>query len=180
MRNNNSLKGFTLVEVIVVLAIITLVLGLGGTIILSTGNIYNKNLDINLAKQVGDTVLNHIEDELSYSTSINTSIDTEDYISTNRYAFKVENGKLLRYDLNSLDFTDLYGEEFYNNNSIRIEVSKLRLPLILLTVTVFNQEKDIYTNQTTVKLLNWELYPTEFLFANEEIDISNYIISYNR
>ena len=72
--NSNEQKGFTLVELLLVVGLVALIAGFSGDIILSLVRSYNKTSTINEIEQVGNLAMGKLEKELKSASIVRNGI----------------------------------------------------------------------------------------------------------
>lgn len=155
-------KGVTLVEMVVTIAIITIIVGLTSTIILASQNIFRRNANEIFGKQIGENILNFVKEELEYSTTMKIS-DEQDLTGEYTNALYVEDGRLMYYK-DDLGFVDLFGSEFYNSYKVYLDLDAENFSLSRLYLRVLDAEDEIvYETSTTIRFLNYSINPESFL-----------------
>lgn len=140
---NRNYKGITLVEMIVVIAIIGIMLVPLYGVLETNKSIVDRTEDSANAKVIANTVYAFIEQKLKYAQTISTS----DTIETTQYAIKIDQNQILYYSpethVEQLVFDQTYFEEF------GIEVSFNKVPTIdnqmEISVVITLPSGDTYT-----------------------------------
>ncbi|WP_270526076.1 pilus assembly FimT family protein [Longibaculum muris] len=174
--------GFTLVEIIVSIAIFSAVLAVLGSVIVSGFKYFYQTSSTDLNKQSADELIGYIRDELLYSTDVRlvNSKPEGDW-----YSFSVVDGVLKQYEEKEgaeiVDLNLFNNKSFYNNNNLRILVkayeNKNRLDIRL---SLYDDKETLYTTRDTLELFNIEAIQ-EAPFADEqEIGLNQYKIYYKK
>ncbi|MEG2677324.1 MAG: type II secretion system protein [Oscillospiraceae bacterium] len=162
-------KGMTLVETVVTLSIFSIVLLVSGIMILSSGDIVNRNSIANAEKYIGDSICDLIEEQVKFATKLSITKPTEALnASDKKYetAFTVFDGKFM-YSNSSSDYINLYGDDYYYNHTVQytaicrsVTENDKTIELLNVTVKVFrpdNQVSPAYTATNEIRLMNMGL-----------------------
>ncbi|MEG1107097.1 MAG: prepilin-type N-terminal cleavage/methylation domain-containing protein [Eubacterium sp.] len=151
LRNN---KGFTLVEMIVTLAIFSIVLVVAGNYLFFGNRMYAQSEMKGTEKSIGDNMYAFMREKLVYATALEV-IDPSNPKQEPQYenVFKIKDG-----DLN-FNENDLYGKAYYHGYTVSysVEVQKNSINQFKLTVYVKDGENTVYQTESTIKNLNLEL-----------------------
>ena len=171
LKNNN---GFTLVELIVTLAIAAIVMTVAGNYLFFGNRMFTENEVKNTDKYIGDTVFSFMRERLIVAGKMEV-LDREKVLSgdeTPAYSHVFEISGDLQTDTSGcLEFTnniketapaDIYGSGFYRNNTIAYtfqldedEADKANRTTFILTVYVYNKDgEEVYKTGATIKNLN--------------------------
>lgn len=162
----NRIKGFTLAELIVNLAVMVIVVIISGSMIISGMNIFFRNAEVLQQKNIADAVSNLISEKLMYAKSI--SANENDAFSA---MFNLsENGQLIIKYADEENEINAFGEEFYNFYSISYLI-KINDGSATVTVDIYDDENEIvYTKESGVILINKPETDSEW-FENTELYI---------
>ncbi len=156
--------GFTLVELIVTLAILSIVLVVAGNYLFFGNRFFSQNEVKNTDKFIGDSIYEFMREKLVYATEveiINPSSSAEPKYDN---VFKVEtildknSGYLLFGEKKNP--SNIYGSGYYRGNGISytIKISDDNTTRLDLEVQVYNQNSEIvYKTGATVKNINIDL-----------------------
>lgn len=165
-RFRKNTDGFTLVEIIVTLMILSIVIILSGSMFFSSSNMFQHTEKSNRAKLFGDEAFKLITDDLKFATNIQIIEDDDrgsvadgGYKYQNVYRFNLsdEKNKVLR----STDFgkagtyNNIYGDGMYGDMQLRITVTpqykERRQGVLSFTVDVLNKDGDVsYTTGSDI------------------------------
>lgn len=154
MRDN---KGFTLVELIVTLAITAIVLAIAGGILLTSFQLFSANSSANEAKLIGDTVSRYVSDQLTYASDLQL-IDQSDTATTAQYSNRIQiiSGRLHVQTASQSDY-NYYGDAFYLGTTVQMSVKTVDHNTISLKIDVLKKGAVIYQTQSVINLLNIQL-----------------------
>lgn len=172
-RIMKSNKGFTLVELIVTLAVFSIFLTVAGRYLFLGNNLFITTEVHNTEKFVGDSVFSFMKTRLLYAGKIEILKNTDDAMPTYENAFKIDNdvGQLLQ-KRGSDTYNNIYGEGFYNHNSVSYETKIAddgqSSSTFELKVKVYDKDGNIvYETGEIIKNLNLVLN------ASSSIEIKN-------
>jgi competence protein ComGC len=170
VKKQSSKKSFTLVEVIVVLALVSIV----GTIIVSmlvpSSNMFRVLTTRIETKMKADQVMKVLVLQVRFSRELEISADEALLLlEPEKRKLYSKDGKVYMYDDGKTK--DLYDDDFYNGYSVEVWTKKLEDNLVEIdcTVTLTGDENISYTLTTAV-----ECYNTQII-AGEEGNILSYI-----
>ena len=153
MQTLKQNRGFTLVEIIVSIAIFSIVLAILGSVMVNGFKYFYQTSSTDLDKRSIDELANYVRNELIYATDVQI---TDTSPGENWYSFSVVDGKLHHYDQDNHDLNILNNNEFYNYHKFKMTAkayeNKNRLDLIF---TMYDNE-NLYTTKDTLELLNIE------------------------
>lgn len=146
-----SKNGFTLVELIVTLAILGIFLAVGGTMYFQGNRMFTTTAVKNTEKSLGDNMYSFMRDKLVYATKLEI-IDPENPNQKPQYSnvFKIEEERL------NYNEKDIYGEAYYNGYTVSydIEVQKNSKNQFNLTVYVKKNNEIVYQTGAAIKNIN--------------------------
>lgn len=165
-RFRKNTDGFTLVEIIVTLMILSIVIILSGSMFFSSSNMFQHTEKSNRAKLFGDEVFKLVTDDLKFATNIQIieddgrgSVADGGYKYQNVYRFNLgdEKNKVFK----STDFgksgtyNNIYGDGMYGDMQLRITVTpqykERRQGVLSFTVDVLNKDGDVsYTTGSDI------------------------------
>lgn len=149
-KRRNSSGGFTLVELIVSVAVLFILLAGILTIIMPGFRFFGTMDKITSAKMISNTLYGYIEDRVRYATELTLGSGGGSEI------LRVEDGRL----------TDSAGqapsEDFYDGMTVEITFGGSRSWLLSVAIAVLDQDGEVIHTQTnTVRLVNLELAAKE-------------------
>ncbi|MCQ4949563.1 hypothetical protein [Bittarella massiliensis (ex Durand et al. 2017)] len=159
-RGPAARRGWTLVEVSVVLLLLVLVVALAGGMILSGGNLLGRSAQLGEEKLIGDTACQWLSGKLRYATELRL-VGGDDLSAPE--AVWLEEGRL--WYRNSGEGApqpgqgiDYYGDAFYQGRTLSVTAALHDQYYLDLTVRVHRADGALcYTTRTTVKLLNLQI-----------------------
>lgn len=166
MKLNRHLKsnnGFTLVELIVTLAIAAIVMTVAGNYLFFGNRMFAENEVKNTDKYIGDTIFDFMREQIIYATGVEVINPAEtDAAPKYEKIFDVdkisdkENGFLCFGPKEVKPLPDIYGESFYRNNGVSYTVKVKNDSLELyLNVQVYNRDGEmVYETGANIKNLN--------------------------
>lgn len=155
MRKGN---GFTLVEIIVSIAIGSIVLLIAGGIILSSSNFLMTTTDMDIDKRAVDSIVDFVRGEIEYSTDVRF-VQHGDELAPNYtedsdwHYFYIKDNELYR------DGAKVFAKSFTNNKSLSISMkgngtSTSNHRLDIKYALLDNKNEISYSSRDTVMLLN--------------------------
>lgn len=192
MKHINLLKnkkGFTLVELIVTLAIMSIILLVAGNYLFFGNRIFSESEVKNTEKSIGDDIYNFMQERLTYATKIEINASNDNKAKYNN-VFKQEVGNLYfgKKNVNSLE--NIYGDVYYRDYKINYKVSALAsnekpdiYDRLKLSVEVIDKNNAVvYQTGSIIKCLNLQNQKKSIEIKggiyNMENDFVNPIISY--
>lgn len=154
MKHRN--KGFTLVEIVVSIALGSVVLAILGTMILTSSNFLSGTSDSDLDKRCVDSCVEFVRDQIEYSTDVriienkgldNYPVEGED----NWHCFYIKNHILYRDD------SPVFDDSFYNHKQLEILVKDDYKNNMRVDFTYHLNDSDgekAYGNRDTIVFLN--------------------------
>lgn len=114
-----SKKGFTLIEVVLVTALISIMFAMVVAVIPTWYRAYNKTLRLNHARQMADSVVGTIEETIRFANDVTVDINAD---SVQRLRGKNEDGSFAIPMEGSTDLIDglVYDEKFYMNHDMEL------------------------------------------------------------
>lgn len=155
MKNKN---GFTLIEIIVSILIASIGMMIATTLILNSMGFFDKTARSDNDKQILDGIRDYIQNELIYANEAQLSINKPD--EQDWHCLYVKDGKLYRdnnYKTDDVDCIPVYGDDFYNNRNLKIDVrtfDQYRIDFKLELLDKKSSSDIVYKTSTTIELLN--------------------------
>ena len=159
-RGPAARRGWTLVEVSVVLLLLVLMVALAGGMILSGGNLLGRSAQLGEEKLIGDTACQWLSGKLRYATELRL-VGGDDLSAPE--AVWLEEGRLWYRNsgegaLQPGQGIDYYGDAFYQGRTLSVTAALHDQYYLDLTVRVHRADGALcYTTRTTVKLLNLQI-----------------------
>ncbi len=164
-------KGMTLIETVITFIIAGILIASTGALIISGLNLYQDTAARNLNKQIGDSVLDIVRDQLQYSTYIegmdfNGTLGPDEVETSYGAIFTSPDlnangpGKLYIKRPGDNKVTDVFpGEGFYSGRTVGLSYVLSNpgedLPFALtITVDVYNDNDVGFNRSTSVQLMN--------------------------
>ncbi len=171
-----SNKGFTLVEIIVSIAIFVAVLAVLGSVLISGFKYFYETSNTDLNKRSVDELQSYIRGELIYATDVfiqDTKPDDGDW-----YSFTIKDGHLKHYEeKQGQEANDLHvfdNNSFYNNNLLELHVKAYQNNRLDIKLTMYDSKEELYTTRDTLELLNLN----EIGFSNQAFADGSYVGDY--
>lgn len=160
--------GFTLIELIVTLALITIISGGVAMLIEPSARIFMESTNLSRGKRIADNVANLIAGELSYATDLVLGDDEwspdDGVVGSKTATYKSPTyGKMELKQENGIVVMKLveqsgqigYGAEYYMGNTARVGLELTSTDLLRLTVEVYDKSGGrIARRERYVRLLN--------------------------
>lgn len=160
MNVKKDTRGITLIELVIVMLISLILMGIAGTMLLSSTNNYHQTASTDLAKLSSDEVSSFMREELRYASDmvISKTPLSDPYTKENGwhyfYISASDEGRLY-YDQIT---TPLYPESFYHNHKLAIETRGYDDYHLNLSYYMYdNQQKENYRSTETLELMNLKL-----------------------
>lgn len=165
-KAQNDDKGFTLVEIIVTLAVFSIILVVAGNYLFFGNRMFAETEVKNTEKSIGDNVFKYMERKIVYATKlevINKDLNPQPEPKYNQKMYigtSDDEGDLIlakRSDSKSTyNETNLFGRDYYGDYSVSYTVKVLDDTRINLNVTVKDSGKDdiLYSTGEVIKNLN--------------------------
>lgn len=153
-KNKMDNKGFTLVEIIVTLAIFAIVLTVAGTVYFAGNRMYTQTEIKNQEKYIGDTVFNYMRDRLVYAKDVSVYVSGTNPSSVSySNVFNVTSDKMC-FGTNK-DPANVLGDSWYGNYKIKYIAKKATDNTLNLTVSVLDtSNNEVYSTGSTMKIIN--------------------------
>lgn len=115
----SSKKGFTLIEVVLVTALVSIMFATVVAVIPTWYRAYNKTLRLNHARQMADSVIGSIEENVRFANDVTVEIDAD---SVQRLRGKNDEGAFAIPMEGSTNLIDglVYDEKFYMNHDMEL------------------------------------------------------------
>lgn len=112
-------KGFTLIEVVLVTALVSIMFAMVVAVIPTWYRAYNKTLRLNHARQMADSVIGTIEETTRFANDVTVEIDAD---SVQRLRGKNDEGSFAIPMEGSTNLIDglVYDEKFYMNHDMEL------------------------------------------------------------
>lgn len=149
-----SKKGFTLVEIIVSLAIFSAVLAMLAGVLVSGFKYFYTTSETDSNKRVTDELMEYIRDELVYATDV---VISDTYPEGQWRVFSVEDGILKHGELSNgtiKDFGVFQEKSFYNYNTFQLTTRTYENNRLDIQCTLNDSNEQVYTTRETLELLN--------------------------
>lgn len=155
--------GFTLVELVVTLAIFAILLAVAGNYLFFGNRMFTETEKKNSEKSIGDTVFSFMREKIIYATGVEVINPSEtEAVPKYEKIFVIdeisdkESGYLCFGPKEEKPHPNIYGESFYRNNGVSYTVKVKNDSLELyLNVQVYNQNGEmVYETGATIKNLN--------------------------
>lgn len=170
-------RGFTLVELIVTLAIAVVCMSLIMTILIAGTTMTATQLDKEANKNLGDNVMEFLKEAIQYSTEGEVNIDSANppaspssvygtiYVSADGGTTLAPKGSLYfkRASSGSTSPTqDVFGSDFYNTRKIGLSVEVIDVDTLVATVQVYDSTGDklLYKTSKSITLVASGFNPT--------------------
>ena len=183
---NHNKKGFTLVEIIVSIALASIILMLVGTIIVTSSGLLTNSSKRDSDKRIVDSIIEYVRGEIEYSTDIRLVDTNSKYVpdvskDKNWHYFYVKDGTLYR------DGVQVFNKDFYSNCTFIMTAkgdynSSQRLDI---KYSLDDNDGEVYTSRDTVMLLNLtvsEEIQKNALYTGDYVNLTDteYKIYYNK
>lgn len=145
-------KGFTMVEMVVALTLLSIIIALSSVIFLSSSNAFGRAAAMDSGKQLGEAVYDHVSEALTYAVKAEI---VESGGGEYDKGIKIEDGKLYIRPDKGEPFTDFYSDEIYGGRTLALQLRRDG-DLVRLTVVVSKEEKPLFTKSSAFRMLNVE------------------------
>lgn len=156
-KAKKNCNGFTLVELIVTLAIFSIVLVVAGNYLFFGNNLFVKTEVKNSEKYIGDNVFEYMRRRITYATDVEVINPESSRTPKYDFVFKLNNDGQLLEGPKDGNLTSVFGPEFYEGGyKVRYEVQVLDSAHMELKVNVLAQGNDspVYTTSEVLKVIN--------------------------
>ena len=143
-------RGMTLVEIMVTLLILSIMLGIAGSILLSSSRFYQNSVATDLDKLTADNLYRTVTEELLYATRITVSDSPLAGMDGCR-VFSIRDGRLY------WDGSDAYGESYYHHRQLEMEAAVLSDYQFSLTFRLKSGGTSLYETGSVLEALNVKL-----------------------
>lgn len=182
MRKIHPVKGFTLVEVMVSLVIVSILIAMSSVMIIASLNMLGKNAQIRDAQNNANSVYNLIEKKLEYAVEVNITPGGEKNSVTGAYTEKIyinDGAVVINCDptdkSNSADRINkstVCSKQMLRGADIDISFSRgTQKESIFLSVKIKRDEQVIYERSGEIPFLNYS-YITDENFCSLKADTS--------
>lgn len=156
-RAKKNQDGFTLIELIVTLAIFSIVLVVAGNYLFFGNNLFVKTEVKNSEKYIGDNVFEYIQRRITYATLLEVINPTSSKEPQYKKVIKLNDEGQLLMGPKGGDITNVFSPEFYDvGYKVNYEVQVLDSMRLELKVNVLAQGNDspVYTTSEVLKVIN--------------------------
>lgn len=156
-KAKNNRNGFTLVELIVTLAIFSIVLVVAGNYLFFGNNLFVKTEVKNSEKYIGDNVFEYMRRRITYATDVEVINPESSRTPKYEFVFKLNNDGQLLEGPKDGGITNVFSPEFYEGGyKVSYEVQVLDSAHMELKVNVLAQGDDspVYTTSEVLKVIN--------------------------
>jgi len=183
MKLLKSTKGFTMVEMVVSMLIVSIILVFATSFLFTGQNLFDNTIKGNSSKLIGDNVINFVSERLKYASDIEVRNNSNVTNAKYQNVFSVNSNGYLGFKNPTFSDENVFGNEFYSKNSIKATVKVLENNCISITVIVFDVDKvsELYSTTNVIKLMNINVSGNSVEIVNSTIgtEIINPIISFN-
>lgn len=170
-------KGFTLIEIIVSIAIGSIVLFIAGSIILSSSNFLMTTTEMDIDKRCTDSIVDFVRGEIIYATDVRLMEYNSDKVpeingEDDWHCFYVKDKVLYRDD------SKVFSAGFYSSKELKLSAkgNYQNGSRIDLYYELWNSVEKTYSTRDTVMLLNVQVtdeIKNEGLFTQTQKELSN-------
>ena len=180
MKNIKNRKGFTLVEVIVSMLIVSIILTFATSFFFTGEKMFANSIKGNTSKLIGDNVLEFISDKLTYSTNVEVLKNAD--VSSAKYnnVIYMNSEKTIGFKTPISNKDNIYSTDYYNGYTIKLIVTVMPESCIKVTIKVMDKDEEQYSTYNVIKLININLLNNS-VEVNEALiskDIENPVISF--
>lgn len=158
MKRKLDHKGFTLVEIVVVLLIVSIVMALAGSIILSSFDLFGDSTQEDVSKRALDEISRYVNEELEYASDIRITHTKPD--GDNWCYLDIVDGALVQNDDagNVMNEYKVFSTTFYYGNRLEMTLSDfINSDQFDIQYSFVKNEKEEYGVLNTLKLSNLTL-----------------------
>ena len=165
-------KGFTLVEIIISLAIFSIVSLVLGSVLVSGFDQFFQISNANNSKLIGDQIISYMRQELVYATDIRIQSELPD-TTGDWYSFTIKDGRLYQYHETNHEDLSIYNDEFYQSQDLTLMVHVVdQEPRLDLQASLLVRDELQYSGSDSLQLLNMTESPSITISSGQwqEID----------
>lgn len=158
MKRKLDHKGFTLVEIVVVLLIVSIVMALAGSIILSSFDLFGDSTQEDVSKRALDEISRYVKEELEYASDIRITQTKPE--GDNWCYLDIVDGALVQNDDagNVMNEYKVFSSAFYYGNRLEMTLSDfVNSDQFDVQYSFMKNEKEEYDVLNTLKLSNLTL-----------------------
>ncbi|MFQ9924095.1 MAG: prepilin-type N-terminal cleavage/methylation domain-containing protein [Beduini sp.] len=158
MKRKLDHKGFTLVEIVVVLLIVSIVMALAGSIILSSFDLFGDSTQEDVSKRALDEISRYVKEELEYASDIRITQTKPE--GDNWCYLDIVDGALTQNDDagNVMNEYKVFSSAFYYGNRLEMTLSDfMNSDQFDIQYSFVKNEKEEYSVLNTLKLSNLTL-----------------------
>ncbi len=170
MKKIKNRKGFSLVEVIVSMLIVSIILTFATSFLFTGEKMFANSIKGNTGKMIGDNVLEFISERLTYATNIEVIKSADLSSAKYKNIIYMNPEKTIGFKTPISNKENLYSTDYYNGNTIKLIVIVLPDNCMKVTVKVMDKGEEQYSTYSVIKLMNLKL-------LNNSIDVDNAYIS---
>lgn len=169
-------SGFTLVEVVVSMLIVSMIMVATSSILSFTNNIFFQTKIQKEQKQIYEAVEDYITRELTYVNNITLASSpnsNSNQVTTLGQGYTDEKGRL--YTDAQQNFGDVFTEAFYLDNDLQITFSTQNPYIILVDIIINSPNGITHHGEFAIRLLNIELDPNTSIQNNTGTSSSKWV-----
>jgi prepilin-type N-terminal cleavage/methylation domain-containing protein len=152
MKNRQfNKKGFTLVEIIVSIAIFSAVLAVLGSVMVSGFKYFYETSNTDLDKRSIDQLSSYVREQLLYATDVKIQNSKPE---GKWYSISVVDNKLHHYDQDEIDLNAFNNDSYYNGHSFKMTVKAYENNRLDLSYSMLDGTEALYTTRDTLELMN--------------------------
>ncbi|WP_373140606.1 prepilin-type N-terminal cleavage/methylation domain-containing protein [Beduini massiliensis] len=158
MKRKLGHKGFTLVEIVVVLLIVSIVMALAGSIILSSFDLFGDSAQEDVSKRALDEISRYVNGELEYASDIRIAPTKPE--GDNWWYLDIVDGTLVQNDDagNVMKEYKVFSSAFYYGNQLEMRLSDfVNSDQFDIQYSFIKNEKEEYKVQNTLRFSNLTL-----------------------
>lgn len=147
MRLWRNKKGFTLIELVIGMALTVMLIALAGSILLTAMNVLGRTTQQEAAQGVGEVVYDFYEACLADATAVSLGA-----AGGNNEALTIVDGRVY-YSRDEQAARDIYGDGVYNGLQVRVTPVPTSAHVLQLTVEVMDSRGEVlFTRQSAFRL----------------------------
>lgn len=152
MKNRQlNKKGFTLVEIIVSIAIFSAVLAVLGSVMVSGFKYFYETSNTDLDKRSIDQLSSYVREQLLYATDVKIQNSKPE---GKWYSISVVDNKLHHYDQDEIDLNAFNNDSYYNSHSFKMTIKAYENNRLDLSYSMLDGTEALYTTRDTLELMN--------------------------